>query len=281
MRGDGSYVHVSIVIPVRDEAENILGLAGEIDSVLSSYPWIYEVVWIDDGSEDGSGELLDRQAREKPVHRAFHLHPGQGQSIALWLGFQQTRGQVIVTMDGDGQNDPRDIPALVQRIMSGDVDMVNGYRRERRDTWRRRAASRIANGFRNWMTGKTVRDVGCSLRAFRPECVSNLPLFKGMHRFLPTLVVNQGYRIEEQPVNHRPRHKGTTKYTIHNRLWIGLWDLMGVMWLQKRGFYGLQSVILPDSTQEKSPAHLDSILKGTNTDSPDPKSGGEVAHVAM
>jgi len=240
---------ISVVIPARDEVENLPALAGEIESVLSRTSWTWEVVWMDDGSEDGGGDWLDRLARDKPAHRAVHLHPGRGQSMALWVGFQRSRGRVIVTLDADGQNDPRDIPALIQRVMDGEADMVNGYRRERRDTWQRRIASRVANGFRNRMTGKTVRDVGCSLRAFRRECVIHLPLFRGLHRFLPTLAVDQGFRILEQPVNHRPRQKGTTKYTIHNRLWVGLWDVMGMRWLQKRGFYKY----LQDPVREAGP----------------------------
>ncbi|MFB3785023.1 MAG: glycosyltransferase family 2 protein [bacterium] len=241
---------ISVVIPVRDEVENLPALAGELESVLSATSWTWEVLWMDDGSVDGSGEWLDCLAREKPAHQAVHLQPGRGQSMALWVGFQRARGRVIVTLDGDGQNDPRDIPGLVQRVLDGEADMVNGYRRERQDSWKRRIASWIANGFRNRMTGKTVRDVGCSLRAFRRECVAHLPLFQGLHRFLPTLAVDQGFRILEQPVNHRPRQKGTTKYSIHNRLWVGLWDIMGVRWLQKRGFYKF----LQDPVRENSPS---------------------------
>jgi hypothetical protein len=121
-------------------------------------------------------------------------------------------------------------------VLDNRADMVNGYRVKRKDNLIRKVSSKIANGFRNWTTGRTVRDVGCSTRAFKRECVKNLPLYKGMHRFLPTLIAIQGFRLAEIPANHRPRLKGKTKYTINNRLWVGVWDSFGVMWLKKRGF---------------------------------------------
>lgn len=225
---------LSVIIPVKDEAENIPFLAQEIESVLSQTPWNYEILWIDDGSTDGSREILDALTADNVRVRVIHLKKNTGQSAAMWVGFQQSRGGILVTLDGDGQNDPRDVPLLVEKVAAGEVDMANGYRHERRDSLKRIIASRIANGFRNWLTGKTVRDVGCSIRAFRRECVQHIPLFHGMHRFIPTLVVMQGYRIGEWPVNHRPRQRGKTKYTINNRLWVGLMDAFGVLWLKKR-----------------------------------------------
>lgn len=228
---------VSVIVPVKDEAENIPTLAGELDSVLSSVSWNYEILWIDDGSTDGGSTILDELCSKNPHHRAIHFTQNVGQSAAMWLGFQKSRGAILVTLDGDGQNDPHDIPTLVEKVLSGETDMANGYREKRRDSIRRIAASRIANAFRNWLTGKTVRDVGCSLRAIRRECVEYLPLFNGMHRFIPTLVTMQGYHINEWPVNHRPRQRGKTKYTIHNRLWVGLLDCFGVFWLRKRNVH--------------------------------------------
>lgn len=141
---------------------------------------------------------------------------------------------MIATLDGDGQNDPADLPDMVETILTGQADMVNGYRARRRDTWARQTASRLANETRNAITGKTVRDVGCSTRAFRRECARNLPAFKGMHRFLPTLAAYQGFRLAERAVNHRPRRLGKSKYGLHNRLWVGLLDLAGVWWLKTR-----------------------------------------------
>lgn len=228
---------LSVIIPVKDEAENIPILAEELETALSLVSWRYEILWIDDGSSDGSREILDALCETNELHRVIRLKQNVGQSAALWVGFQQSQGAILATLDGDGQNDPCDIPLLVEKVLSGEVDMANGYRRERRDTFHRIIASRIANGFRNWLTGKTVRDVGCSIRAFRRECVQHLPLFRGMHRFIPTLVTMQGYTIGEWPVNHRPRQRGKTKYTINNRLWVGLMDAFGVLWLKKRNVF--------------------------------------------
>ena len=158
-------------------------------------------------------------------------------SAALWAGFEASRGRILATLDGDGQNDPADLPILYQRLSAGDVDYINGYRRKRKDRWVRRIASKIANGFRNITTGRTVRDVGCSTRVFKRQCVARLPLFAGMHRFLPNFVAMYGYRIAEMPVNHRPRVGGNSKYTIGNRLWVGLYDLIGVAWFKRRAFH--------------------------------------------
>jgi len=230
-------VDVSIVIPLKDEVENIEALSQELKAVLDGQSWSWEVIWIDDGSEDGSLALIEDISKKDPRHRYLSFEKNAGQSAALWAGFQASHGRVITTLDGDAQNDPADIPGFVEMVLRDKADMVNGYRAKRRDNLVRKVASRIANGFRNWTTGKTVRDVGCSTRAFKRECVYNLPLYKGMHRFLPTLVARQGFRLAEIPANHRPRLKGKTKYTINNRLWVGLWDSFGVMWLQKRGFH--------------------------------------------
>jgi len=233
---DDSLIDVSIIIPLKNEAENIEALSQELRTVLAPQSWSWEVIWIDDGSEDGSLALLEDLSGRDPRQRYLSFEKNAGQSAALWAGFQASRGRVIATIDGDAQNDPADIPGFVEMVLKDEADMVNGYRARRKDTLVRKIASRIGNGFRNLTTGKTVRDVGCSTRAFKRECVANLPLYKGMHRFFPTLVAMQGFRLAEIPANHRPRLKGQTKYSINNRLWVGLWDSFGVMWLQKRGF---------------------------------------------
>ncbi len=179
---------------------------------------------------------MDTLAAKSSHHRYLAFTENCGQSAAFWAGFEEAKGAFIATIDGDGQNDPFDIPRLLTEIQSRNVDMVNGFRARRKDHLVRRLASKIANGFRNLTTGKTVIDVGCSTRIFKRECVARLPNFKGMHRFLPTLVAMQGFTLVEIPVNHRPRLRGQTKYSINNRLWVGLLDTLGVLWLQKRGF---------------------------------------------
>lgn len=227
---------ISIIVPIKDEAENIDVLAGEITEALAPRPWSWETVWIDDGSTDGSLAALETLHAADPRHRFLSFAENRGQSAALCAGFKACRGRVLATIDGDGQNDPADLPGLIEAVLSGRADMANGYRARRRDSIVRKISSKIGNGFRTWLTGKTVRDVGCSTRAFRRECTEVLPMFTGMHRFLPTLVAMHGYRITESPVNHRPRRFGTSKYNIGNRLWVGLGDTFGVMWLRKRSF---------------------------------------------
>lgn len=227
---------VSIIVPIRNEAENIASLASEVTSAMSGTDWSWECLWVDDGSDDASLSILKDLCRNDSRHRYLSFERNAGQSAALCAGFQMARGEILATIDGDGQNDPSDLPRVVAMVADGGTDMANGYRARRRDTLVRKLSSRIGNGFRNLMTGKTVRDVGCSTRAFRREYVQSLPRFAGMHRFLPTLVAMQGGRLAETPVNHRPRLRGKSKYGLHNRLWVGLADTFGVLWLRKRAF---------------------------------------------
>ena len=229
-------ITLSIIVPLYNEADNIRTLAGEINQAMAKENYGWECLWVDDGSTDDGPDILEQLASEDPHHIHISFEKNTGQSAALYAGFKEARGAIIATLDADGQNDPADIPALVQRVMSGDADMVNGYREKRRDSLVRKIASRIGNGFRNALTGRTVRDVGCSTRAFRRECVEILPAFKGMHRFIPTLVSLHDFSISEVPVNHRPRTAGQSKYTSMNRLWVGIADLFGVRWLKGRSF---------------------------------------------
>lgn len=246
---DDNGLMLSVVIPIKDEAENIELVAEQLNTALSSQLWSWECVWIDDGSTDGSLAILQRLTEKDSRHRYLSFDTNTGQSAAFLAGFKKAKGSLIATMDGDGQNDPADIPRLVAEMQSGEMDMINGYRARRKDNIVRKISSRIANAFRNRMTGKTVSDVGCSTRVFKRECVECLPHFKGLHRFLPTLVAMQGFSLGEIPVNHRPRVKGKTKYSINNRLWVGLLDTFGVLWLQKRRF---EYHIMKDSEQMKT-----------------------------
>lgn len=230
-------IEFSIVIPVYNEAENINHLAHEINAALQGLGYAWECVWVDDGSQDGTLEVLQQLVRGDPRHRYLALAKNCGQSAALWAGFMACRGRLIGTLDGDGQNDPADLPRLLEHLERNRLDLVNGYREKRQDTLVRKIASWIANGFRNAVTMKTVRDVGCSTRVLRRECLLYLPTFAGMHRFLPTLIVMRGFRSAELPVRHRPRLQGQTKYTINTRLWVGLLDTFGVLWLQKRAIH--------------------------------------------
>jgi dolichol-phosphate mannosyltransferase len=232
----GNKIDISVVIPIRNEEQNILPLADELTSVMEREFQEWECLWVDDGSTDGSLAALRELALADPRHKFISFERNAGQSAALWAGFIETCAPVIATIDGDGQNDPADIPALYRTVKSGEADMANGYRANRQDNVKRKISSILGNGFRTWLTGKTVRDAGCSTRVFRRQCVESLPRFAGMHRFLPTLAAIRGFKLTEAPVNHRPRMKGQSKYSIRNRLWVSLMDVFGVFWLARRAF---------------------------------------------
>lgn len=223
---------ISLVIPVYNEEENLPVLHGEIREAMAAVGRPYEVIYVDDGSTDGSPAILSGLAREDPHVRVLRQRRNSGQSAALDAGFRFARGEVVVTLDADLQNDPADIPRLLERI--GEHDVVSGVRARRQDSWVRKVSSRIANNIRNRVTHESVTDVGCTLRAARAEYLRRIPVFNGMHRFLPTLLRMEGARVTEVPVNHRPRLHGQPKYNIRNRIWRALMDLFGVRWLQTR-----------------------------------------------
>jgi dolichol-phosphate mannosyltransferase len=223
---------ISVVIPVYNEEESLPILAAELHAALAGLGRSYEILYVDDGSTDGSPEVLRRLAREDPAVRVLRQRRNAGQSAALDAGFRFARGGITVTLDADLQNDPADIPRLLERM--DELDVVSGVRTHRQDTWVRKVSSRIANRVRNRLTHDSVTDVGCTLRACRTEYLRRIPMFTGMHRFLPTLLKMAGARTTEIPVNHRPRLHGQPKYTIGNRLWRALADLFAVRWMQKR-----------------------------------------------
>ena len=235
MKGKAPELDLSVIVPVKDEEKTISRLADEIGAVMRATSWSWECIWVDDGSTDNTLEELRQLNRRDNDHRFVVLRVNYGQSAALSVGFRQARGNILVTLDGDGQNDPRDIPKMMERLLEEDADMVNGWRQKRKDTIVKRISSRIANGFRNWVTDEQVRDVGCSLRVFHRRCADKVPVFKGMHRFFPTLVRLSGYtQIVEMPVRHHPREHGQTKYGINDRLWVGLIDTLAVKWMKTR-----------------------------------------------
>lgn len=234
-------VELSLVIPVFNEEENLPVLAAEIEEVLGTHGPVgrsYEVLWVDDGSTDSSPKVLAELARRDPRHRTIRLSKNSGQSAALDAGFRFARGAIVITLDADLQNDPHDIPRMLEVLDGGNggegTDVVCGVRQNRQDDWVRKLSSRIANGVRNRLTHESITDVGCTLRVARSAFVKDLPFFTGMHRFLPTLLRLQGARVREIPVHHRARLHGTAKYGIGNRLWRALADLFAVRWMQKR-----------------------------------------------
>jgi glycosyltransferase involved in cell wall biosynthesis len=224
---------LSVVVPLFNEAENLRPLAAEIASSLEPRGLDYELLFVDDGSTDASPRVLAELAAADRRIRVLRLARNSGQSAGLCIGFRHARGALTATLDADLQNDPADLPAMLDAL--GEAwDVVCGVRARRRDSWVRRVSSRVANGVRNRLTGESITDVGCTLRVMRTELVRELPMFTGMHRFLPTLLRMDGARIREVPVNHRPRLHGEAKYNIRNRIWRALVDLFAVRWMQKR-----------------------------------------------
>ena len=225
----------SLVVPIFDEEEVVGLLLDEVERVLVPHG-PFEAVLVDDGSRDRS---LERMREWKRAHgaswlRIVRLKANSGQSAAVLAGVEQARAEVVATMDGDMQNDPRDLPAMVALVESGAADGVFGVRRNRQDTFVRRVSSRIGNGVRNFITGDRVTDAACGIKAIRRELFLRVPRFKGMHRFMATLVRYGGGRVAEMDVNHRPRAAGTAKYGIGNRIWKGLRDCFAMRWLRAR-----------------------------------------------
>ena len=221
---------VSVVVPVFNEEENVSILQSELRAALSGLD--YEIVFVDDGSTDRSAEKIETA----PNIRILRFERNTGQSAALYAGIRAARGETIVMIDGDLQNDPADIPRLLEQISRG-ADLVCGYRARRKDTLTKRMTSRIANFVRSRFTKDYVRDTGCTLKAMRRECADALVPFKGMHRFIPALIRGAGYRLVEIPVKHRPRRFGQTKYGFGNRALRATVDMFGVRWLLSRRFY--------------------------------------------
>jgi glycosyltransferase involved in cell wall biosynthesis len=221
------------VVPAYNEVENVPLLVDEIRRALADSRPDWELLLVDDGSTDGTLEAMRRAAQGEPRLRVLRHRRNAGQTAALATGFRAARGAVFVTLDADLQNDPADIPLLLAELDRG-FDVVSGVRTDRHDSFVRRASSKIANAVRNWATDEAITDVGCSLKAYRAEFLRDLPLFTGMHRFLPTLVRWNGARVTEVAVRHRPRRHGVAKYGIGNRLFRTLADLFAVRWMRKR-----------------------------------------------
>jgi len=221
-------VRLSVVVPLYNEEENVPLLQGELNAALAGWQW--ELVLVDDGSTDGTRAAIIRE----PHVRVLAMRRNSGQSAAMYVGIQAARGEYIGLLDGDLQNDPADLPQMVEYLEAAAVDLVCGYRARRRDTWSKRVASRIANAVRSRFTGDGVRDTGCTLKVMKRECREALVPFYGMHRFLPALIKGAGYRLAEVGVNHRPRQYGVSKYSVAGRAWKATMDMFGVRWLISR-----------------------------------------------
>lgn len=223
---------ISVVVPAYNEVENLAPLFAEMRAALEATGRTWEIVMIDDGSSDGTAEALTAESAKDPRIVSLLLEKNAGQSAALAAGLSRARGEIVVTLDADLQNDPADLPRVLAALEAADV--VSGIRSDRQDTWVRLVSSRIANTVRRNVLGDPVTDIGCSFKAYRREVLVGLPMFVGVHRFLPALCVFRGARFAEVRLSHRARRHGVSKYGVGNRLWRGIADLVGVQWLKTR-----------------------------------------------
>jgi dolichol-phosphate mannosyltransferase len=226
---------VSVVVPVRNEAENVAPLADEIAAAMTGR-WSFEVIFVNDGSTDDTALALGRLMAERPWVRQINHAMSCGQSAAVRTGVAAARAPLVATLDGDGQNDPSFVPALVRALETGGakVGLVAGQRVGRRDSGFKRLQSRIANAVRGAILRDGTRDTGCGLKAFRRDTFLALPYFDALHRFLPALVKRDGYEVAYVEVIDRPRRHGRSNYGLWDRLWVGILDLAGVWWLIRR-----------------------------------------------
>ena len=225
-------IEISVVIPVFNEKENLPILIPKLAEVMKGLALSYEMIFVDDGSRDGSRRILKEMAARYPFLRVIAFHENRGLSTALYAGMKEARGHIMMTLDSDLQNDPDDIPKLLGYLDR--YDMATGWRQRREDPFLKKISSKIANSIRNRLSGEDIKDSACTLRVFKKECIRDIRPFNGMHRFLSTLVKMEGYRIIEVPVSHHPRRFGESKYNIRNRMWRSFVDLLAVRWMKSR-----------------------------------------------
>ena len=231
-------MELSVVVPVFNERDNLKPLIDEIHSALDG-SLDYEIIYVNDGSTDETLAILDDLHQHDERLRVLCHARSCGQGTAVRTGVKAARAPWIATLDGDGQNDPADIMSLYARVQQDDRDpdlcMIAGWRKKRQDSSLKKFSSRLANGVRARVLKDDTPDTGCGLKLFSREAFLELPYFDHMHRFLPALILRSGKKVQSVEVNHRPRHKGESKYGVHNRLWTGIVDMLGVLWLQRRG----------------------------------------------
>jgi len=232
---DSEPIAISVVVPVYNEEENLPVLIPKLMKVLEGLGCSCEIIFVDDGSSDGSPGILRDAASRYPSFRVLRFRENRGLSTALLAGMREARGGKIITLDSDLQNDPADIPKLLEYLDR--YDMATGWRQKREDSWLKKISSKIGNTVRNWLSGENIQDSACTLRAFKKECIKEIPVFNGMHRFLSTLVKMEGYRIIEVPVSHHPRKFGKSKYNIRNRMVRSFIDLLAVRWMKHRAIH--------------------------------------------
>lgn len=239
MRNNETTSAVAIVIPVFNEEGNVLPLAEEVEAVMAQLGRPYELVFVDDASTDATAERIAEAQWRNSCVRGLRHERNAGQSAALWTGIESTSAPVVVTLDGDLQNDPVDLSRLIAALAN--CDFACGVRFKRKDTWLRRVSTKVARAARRAVLKSDFADTGCAFRAFKREALRGVFPFNGVHRFLPVLVHANGFRVREINVSHRPRVAGESKYGVWNRLWRGIYDLVGVAWYLKRRLPRLQT----------------------------------------
>jgi dolichol-phosphate mannosyltransferase len=227
---------LSVVIPIYNEEETVMALLDRLTETFEPRDLNFEVVMVDDGSTDKTQSILVEQKAKRPWLRVIALDKNHGQTCAMGAGFKHAKADVFATLDADLQNDPMEIPRLME-MLAEDCDMVTGWRVKRDDPWIRLVSTRVANGVRNKLSGETIHDSACSLKVYKRKCVENLTLFNGMHRFMPTLVKMHGFKVKEVPVTHSARYAGQAKYGMWNRVFRAFVDLLAVRWMKKRYLY--------------------------------------------
>ena len=254
---DPAVVELSIVVPVFNEVDNVRRVATEVIATFERLGSPFELLFVDDGSNDGTHDALERLIRQDPRVRALRHARRAGQSSALRTGVLHSRSSLVAVLDGDGQNDPADLPEMLSQFADldneteGNAGMLIGHRVDRRDRWSKRVASRLANRVRRWVLRDGTPDSGCGIKVFRRSRFLDLPAVDHMHRFLPALFRSAGYAIESMPVHHRERVAGDSKYGIRDRLLPGIVDLVGVAWLTRRRAVSVRPVpMLPDDDSD-------------------------------
>lgn len=225
-------ISYSVVVPLKNEEENISELINELEPVMVSLGKPWELICIDDGSTDKTLDILKKLSNKKKFLRIISFSQNFGQSSAFDAGFKAAKGEYVITMDGDRQNDPGDIPKLVDEVR--DYDLICGRRINRKDPVSKKITSSIANFIRSRACQDGIKDTGCSLKVYRTQCLKTIKMYQGMHRFLPALFVIEGFKVKEVPVNHRERTKGKTKYNFFNRSFNTIADMWAVRWMRKR-----------------------------------------------
>ncbi len=242
---------ISVIVPVFNEADNVLPMSREVAAAMAKTGRDWELLFVDDASTDETPQRILEATRGDAHVRGLRHQRNAGQSAAVWTGIQATTSPILCTLDGDLQNDPADLPAMIAELAK--VDFVSGMRLNRQDTWVRKVSSKIARAARKAALGVDFRDTGCAIRAFKRTALAGVFPFNGLHRFLPVLVHGGGARTLEVPVNHRPRVAGVSKYGVWNRLGRGIYDLIAISWYQKRRYRPVGAVELVEKSASKEP----------------------------